>query len=69
MRTAAPISAADLQLIIDRQDYLFSNVPRCPKCGVDQVQIIRMDAPAAWRCRMCREAFVCEPYSEVEMAA
>lgn len=51
----------DIQAIIDRNDFLNRNVPRCVFCDAEQVQIISKLAPAEWKCRECRFEFAFEP--------
>jgi rubredoxin len=51
----------DIKSILARQDLLYRNVPRCPACGADQVQIMQHEQPAEWRCRECRHRFAFEP--------
>lgn len=53
---------ADLQRLMDRQDFLRRNPPRCPNCDTDQVQLVtNFTTPAWWRCRRCKFKFDHEP--------
>jgi len=51
----------ELMAQADRRDFLNAHVPHCPKCRTRQVQIMRGDVPATWRCRICQYGFICEP--------
>lgn len=51
----------DIEEIIDRHNFLCSNVPRCKFCGADQVQLKLKDMPAEWKCRVCKRHFAHEP--------
>jgi hypothetical protein len=51
----------DIKSILARQGLLYRNIPRCPACGAEQVQIMRHEPPAEWRCRECRHWFAFEP--------
>ncbi len=53
----------DLQIILDRREFLCHNVPTpCPRCGEQmQIQLMSMDVPAKWRCRTCKHWFEREP--------
>jgi hypothetical protein len=44
-----------------RQNFLMAHAPRCEKCDTFQVQIIRTEAPAVWKCRICKHRFGFEP--------
>lgn len=50
-----------LRTIFKRQDEVFGNVPKCPSCGNEQVQIIDWNKPAQWKCRICKFKFEFEP--------
>ncbi len=58
------ITAADIEEVLRRNDFLFRNVPHCLKCGSEQVQIRCRVAPAVWRCRICKHRFIYEPITE-----
>ncbi len=45
----------------DRMDFLCRAAPRCPTCDTYQVQIIKTEAPAVWRCRICKYRWGFEP--------
>jgi hypothetical protein len=51
----------DIKSILVRQDLSYRNFPRCPACGAEEVQIMRHEQPAEWRCRECRHRFTFEP--------
>jgi hypothetical protein len=51
----------DLLRAADRRDFLCRNVPRCPKCRSEQIQLIGRLKPAQWRCRICQHRFEQEP--------
>ncbi len=43
-----------------RQQKVRAMEPYCPSCGTQQVQIMRWDEPAEWRCRSCSHYFIFE---------
>lgn len=46
----------------DRLSFLCKHVPRCEKCGDEQVQLIEWNyPPAPWRCRICKHKWYYEP--------
>lgn len=47
--------------IASRQNLIYKNVPRCPACNNEQVQIMDSSVPAKWRCRVCKYKFEYEP--------
>jgi hypothetical protein len=52
----------DIKSILARhRGLLYRNVPPRPSCGREQVQILRHEPPAEWRCRECRLWFTYEP--------
>lgn len=41
-----------------RREMLCMNVPECPACGHEQVQLmVWTTTPAQWRCRICKFKF------------
>jgi ribosomal protein L37AE/L43A len=55
------VQKLDIKSILARQGLLYRNIPRCPACGAEQVQIMRHEPPAEWQCRECRHWFAFEP--------
>lgn len=53
--------AAYVKQLAERQYFIYRHVPLCEKCRSEQVQIIKIDPPAVWRCRMCKHRFQYEP--------
>jgi hypothetical protein len=52
--------------LTDRREFLGKNMPICPTCDSQQVQLTRADAkPAHWKCRMCLTRFEHEPVAIV----
>ena len=53
----------NLEELIERKEFVCSNVPHCPKCGEQmQIQVKNyISAPAYWRCRTCKHHFYHEP--------
>jgi ribosomal protein L37AE/L43A len=51
----------NIEAIVNRQDFLCRNVPRCEFCSADQVQLVQKNMPAEWRCRICKRFFTFEP--------
>ena len=47
--------------LTDRQNHLYKNVLPCPECNSIQVQVIKFEAPAKWKCRICKQGFTHEP--------
>lgn len=47
--------------IVARQKVVYGHQPVCPMCSSPQVQVVRIDPPAGWRCRECKHSFVSEP--------
>lgn len=48
--------------LMHRRIYLGRNMPKCPECSHEQVQLVRYDvAPARWKCRICNHRFMYEP--------
>lgn len=50
-----------VEYVLARQDLLWRNVPRCPSCGTEQVQLIKTEPPAVWKCRKCKNRWGFEP--------
>lgn len=48
-----------------RRNALFTHAQslRCSACGTDQLQVVRWDTPAQWKCRLCKHRFTSEPAS------
>jgi ribosomal protein L37AE/L43A len=46
---------------VERYDFLCNSVPQCPKCDTFQVQAIKTEAPAVWKCRVCKHRWGFEP--------
>lgn len=51
----------DIDRALARSSWLRGHPPICPQCSADQVQLTRVDLPAAWKCRICKVRFELEP--------
>lgn len=50
-----------IETLHKRQGLLYRNIPKCPKCDSEQVQLLRLNKPARWRCKVCKHRFEKEP--------
>ena len=41
----------------ERRKELSRNVPPCPKCGSDQIQLVEWIGGVKWRCRRCKHTY------------
>jgi hypothetical protein len=41
----------------ERRTELCRNVPPCPKCGSDQIQLVEWVNGVKWRCRSCKQTY------------
>jgi tRNA(Ile2) C34 agmatinyltransferase TiaS len=53
-----------METIHARGELLTRNVPSCPHCRADQVQLVSRGIPAGWKCRKCKRPFFHEPESK-----
>jgi len=56
-----PMTDDNMRSILKRQEALQSHHPQCQSCHSDQVQLIRKNAPARWKCRRCGNTYDSEP--------
>ena len=44
--------------IVERREKVSKNVPNCPMCGTEQVQLVQWrHNPLQYKCRMCKHKF------------
>lgn len=51
----------EMEQLITRREWIWKNIPTCPCCAAEQVQLTDYHEPAQWKCRECKFRFEFEP--------
>jgi predicted Zn-ribbon and HTH transcriptional regulator len=51
----------NMDYILERQNFLRDNPPKCVFCGTLHTQLMKINEPALWHCPKCKGKFSYEP--------